>query len=380
MDDSWMPRRIVAATLLALCLCASGAAQSSADTGSRTAPALRTSSVPALRDPRITESTRLSRARALLASAKPLTISVLCDSVGNDPGEWVSQWARTLADDRVVTVRHFDWKQVTWSNSTEVFAPDHETTKGPVTVWNFGWPGGTPLRAAQHLEVGVPTRPDLAIVSFGHNLGPAAVVPHYTALDRALTARWGSVPTVTTVAHMTPVVRPGQAEGRVRLVQWLRARALPYVDERTVFDTALAEGRPVFHDAVHPNLLGYRLISDLIASALAPGRREPVTPTTYDPKRAKGSLFAYRQHRGNRTTTITAAYVFRDGYGRPLPHAWVTLQLAAPGGTSVALETDAAGRVTGSVRAPNGISGALSAIAADGFTTVSSPVRLVRAR
>lgn len=331
-------------------------------------------------DPRVADALRLSRARAILASSKPLTISVLGDSVGNDPGEWVSKWAESLASDRVVTVRHFDWQRVAWKSLGEVFAPDHETSKAQVTVWNFGWPGGTPLRAAQHLKVGVPAKPDLALVSFGHNVGPKAVVPHYEALASALSKRWGAVPTVTTLAHMTPIVRPGQAEGRVILLRWLRARGLPYVDERSVFDVALAEQRSVFHDAVHPNLLGYRLISDLVEAALSEPSADGPPPATYRPALAKATLTKLTKSTGARATTLQATYTVRNAYGRPFAHAWVLLRMSGPGGTTASLETDANGRVTGSVRIDAGAVGNLTATATDGLTTVTSRATTVRAR
>lgn len=46
--------------------------------------------------------------RAAIASDKPMTISVLGDSTGNDAGEWVDLWSQHLAEDATVTLR--TWK------------------------------------------------------------------------------------------------------------------------------------------------------------------------------------------------------------------------------------------------------------------------------
>ncbi|MDO5712633.1 MAG: SGNH/GDSL hydrolase family protein [Micrococcales bacterium] len=379
-------RRAVAAGMLSLVAAApAGMAQAAPAVQTPTADPGVQRAVAAIRpDPRIENDARLKQARTILAANRPLTITVLGDSVGNDPGEWVSKFGQGLATDRVVVVHHFDWQRVAWLRPTEVFGPEGDPAKPQLTVWNFGWPGGTPLRAAQHLKVGVPTKPDLAIVSFGHNLGPAAVVPHHDALAAALTKRWGRVPTVTTIAHMTPVVRPGQAEGRARLVQWLQARRLPYLDKRTVFDT-VTDQRTVFHDAVHPNWLGYRLIADLVDAALSPSgpagtRPAPKPAAVYSATKARATLVRYTQTRSNRTTTIKATYAFRDGFGRPMAHAWVTMGLSGPRGTKASLETDAGGRVTGIVSIANGGTGKLTATANDGFTTLSARPGVVRAR
>lgn len=382
MDDTSALRRLLAASLLTLVAGVPVATAQAAPTpAAATAPAATTAPAAskAPLDPRVVADSRLAPARAVLAANRPLTISVLGDSVGNDPGEWVSKAAEAWADDRVVVVHHFDWQKVAWLPRTEVFAPDGEPAKPQVTVWNFGWPGGTPLRAAQHLELGVPTKPDLAIVSFGHNLAPASVVPQYDALATALTKRWGKVATVTTLAHMTPVVRPGQAEGRARLARWLQARGLPYIDERRVFDTGPGERPTVFHDAIHPNWLGYRLIADLVDAALSTPS-VPAAPAAYGSAKVRALLTARTQSRSNRTTAVKVAYAFRDGFGRPMAHAWVTLSLKGTRNMTVSLETDASGRASGAVSLPNGGSGTLSATADDGFTVLTARPLAIWAR
>lgn len=187
-------------------------------------------------DASTSDSARLAPVRAVLASTRAVTVAVLGDSVGKDPGEWVSMWAGNMAINRYVFVHHFDAVRERYDTDVEVFAPTGPVRAEPIVVWNFGRPGGTPQAALDKLSVGVPVKPDVAIVSFGHNVRPEHVQGQYSALFAGLRGRFGAVPTVTTLAHMTPVPRSGQAEGRVRLLRLARSLGHGVVDERAVYD------------------------------------------------------------------------------------------------------------------------------------------------
>lgn len=333
------------------------------------ASARQVSTTAALQD-----AARLRPAQRVLASPKALTVAVLGDSVGNDPGEWVSMWAGNVATNRYVFVYHFDWQKQKYDPDVEVFVPSGDVTAEPIVVWNFGWPGGTPQRALDHLAVGVPSKPDLAIVAFGHNLAPSAVQRQYSALQVGMQARFGAVPTVTTLAHMTPVPRNGQAEGRAVLLTWLRSRNAPVIDERAVFDTAADPGQ-MFWDAVHPNVLGYRRIADLVTTQLSPNTAPP-RPQCSRPSAAASKATGGRTvvTSTGRTTRVATTLRATDMCGKPLTNAWVKLEVRKAGAAKpniISTQTDRRGFAAVEFSVPTGSVTTVTGLVTDGTTTVS---------
>lgn len=331
--------------------------------------------------PTAPDSQRLAPARAALASRDAVTVAVLGDSVGNDPGEWVSMWAGNLATDRYVFVHHFDWRAERYDPDVEVFPPSGVPRAEPIVVWNFGWPGGTPQRALEHLEVGVPERPDVAVVSFGHNLSPGAVKPQYSALLAGVHQRFGQIPLVTTLAHMTPDVRPGQAEGRVRLLRLLRSRGMGVVDEREV--PAGVPSYAAMWDAVHPNVLGYRRIADLVTASL---RTPPATTkprcTSPSPARAKAVAGRPASSPAGTGTRWTSQIRVTDACGLPLTNAWIRLTVTPTRGrpSTTSTQTDRRGTAPMKVRLGRGIGAVVTGTVTDGTTTVELPRTTLLAR
>lgn len=308
---------------------------------------------------------RLSSARIALSRKGPTTIAVVGDSVGNDPGEWVSMWAGGLATDRYAMVRHFDWARPGYRKDVEVHAPSSDlAAREPVTIWNFGWPGGTPQRALDHLVTGVPARPDLVVVSFGHNVAPGTVEPQYTALLAGIRKRFGAVPVVVTAAHMTPTARAGQAEGRARLLRWARAQRLPVVDLRGAFD-GLRDPRSAMFDAVHPNVLGYRLITEAVEAAF--GTRTPAACTRDGATVKVGPGLVNRY--GARAQAYRANVTVTDGCGRRLPHAWVSARVEGTSRSVVSTQTTAGGVAALEIVVPNRSTQTVTLSVDDGTTT-----------
>lgn len=362
------PRRSIVALGLGVALAATLVAPSTATAA--TAAPRRASVVDTSGD-----ASRLAAAKRVLTSPRALTVSVIGDSVGNDPGEWVSMWAGNLATNRYVFVHHFDWKTQTYSPDTEVHSPSATPTAEPIVVWNFGWPGGTPQRALDHLAVGIPDKPDLAIVSFGHNVSSGKVERQWSALHAGLRSRFGAVPTITTLAHMTPVPRVGQAEGRVRLLRWLRKSHLAYIDERAVLDRTSDPYRDMW-DSTHPNVLGYRLIADLVTTT-------PPAATCPNPalSRAVARYGKVTSTTLPRATKVWSTLRITDTCGAPLRHAWVQLTTTPENGRRpvvVSTQTDAAGLAPVAVTLPAGFVGTLSGVATDGTTTVQVPAKTLR--
>jgi hypothetical protein len=119
-----------------------------------------------------TKAPTLTNAELLARVDAPLTISVLGDSTGDQPTEWVALTGAWIGQtyNRTVTMATFD-------NAVKAYAPAvtlHEGAGKPVTIYNGSIPGTRSDEADPQLKQMVPGPAEMLWINYGHNHGPDA--------------------------------------------------------------------------------------------------------------------------------------------------------------------------------------------------------------
>ncbi len=126
--------------------------------------------------------------RAIVSSRDALTISVLGDSTGDEPGEWVDLWARELSKRGTVTLHFWDGATDDWKAHPTVYpGPDR-----PITVWNGSRSGASYAYPLEHLDRIQPSKPSLTVLNFGHNPAPERADKGAAELLAAADAKWSA--------------------------------------------------------------------------------------------------------------------------------------------------------------------------------------------
>lgn len=206
--------------------------------------------------------------KAALASDRNLTISILGDSTGNSTGEWVDLWGRHLAEKATVTIH-------LWDQSIENWRPNPVTYPGPartIEIWNGSMPGATADYPASRMQIMQPAKPDLMILSFGHNGAAQAIAPHLQTTVDASTALWGSkVPVAAVLQNKAGEPRTARTdENQQALRGWATESGTPIIDVRAAFDSVPDLQSVLVADGtgVHPNDAGSRIWADAVAATL----------------------------------------------------------------------------------------------------------------
>lgn len=119
-----------------------------------------------------TKAPTFTNAELLARVDAPLTISVLGDSTGDQPTEWVALTGAWIGQkyNRTVTMATYEAK-------TKAYAPAVELHKGagqPVTIYNGSIPGTRSDEADPQLKQMVPGQAEMLWINYGHNHGPDA--------------------------------------------------------------------------------------------------------------------------------------------------------------------------------------------------------------
>src|SRR5690606_12880372 len=136
----------------------------------------------------------LQAARSALAGDDPVTIAVLGDSTSNERSEWGHLWAEMLAEDRPVTISHWNEADGTSYNGPDILSEDGEGSE--VTIWSGSIAGATAASTAELLPGIVPERPDFVIYNFGHNSTVDVVADHFDELHSGIKDVYGDLPTI----------------------------------------------------------------------------------------------------------------------------------------------------------------------------------------
>ncbi len=213
----------------------------------------------------------MAKVRAVMSGPGPVVVSVLGDSTGNEVGEWVDLWARSLGATRQVVLHQWDDTNGGWLPRPRVYG-----RHGPsVTIWNGSRSGAQAGYAQARLAQLQPARPDLVLYSFGHNHSPGKIVAPMRALLSAVDSRWPGTPASAVILQNPQLGATAAVQAQVvaELAGWAARAGLPTIDVYGAFG-AHADEEGLFKDYRHPSAAGSAVWAAVVAEAITPaGRR-----------------------------------------------------------------------------------------------------------
>jgi len=204
-----------------------------------------------------TGSQSLSALPELLADpARPITITILGDSTGNEQGEWVYLVAKKIQADyqRPVTVHD-------WSIEANAYVGENTfgvaSTAAPVEIWNGSASGKDAGYTISNYQALAPAPSDLVFISHGHNhTNPQSTVTGVRELVR-LSRAGNQPPPAIGVVLQNPRV-DGSAENQAVKVDTVRQTfsdwsGVELVDVYAAFEER-GDVRPLLRpDGFHPS-------------------------------------------------------------------------------------------------------------------------------
>ncbi|MET0886709.1 MAG: SGNH/GDSL hydrolase family protein [Mycetocola sp.] len=124
-------------------------------------------------------------------SGRPFVVTVIGDSTGDQPGEWVDLAFRELAESLDRPLIQHPWDILTDSYLPEI-SFNEDAPSAPIVVWNGSASGKTGQYSLAHFDTLVPAQPDVVILNHGLNnvQKPQTVAPQLTALVAEIERYW----------------------------------------------------------------------------------------------------------------------------------------------------------------------------------------------
>ncbi|SFN59220.1 Lysophospholipase L1 [Mycetocola miduiensis] len=124
-------------------------------------------------------------------SGRPFVVTVIGDSTGDQPGEWVDLAFRELAESLDRPLIQHPWDILTGSYLPEI-SFNEDAPSAPIVVWNGSASGKTGQYSLAHFDTLVPAQPDIVIFNHGLNnvQKPKTVAPQLTALVAEIERYW----------------------------------------------------------------------------------------------------------------------------------------------------------------------------------------------
>ncbi len=210
----------------------------------------------------------LGEVQSLIAGDEPIVISVLGDSTGNGPNEWVARWAKRIGEaGSTVTVHYWDETAAAYGDAVEYGRGDRT-----VEIWNGSMPGKNATNALNILAELQPVQPNLIVYNFGHNIGPEPVDVTYGKIQAASEEEWG-----TPILRAAMLQNPAHGERETptkrsqdRVSSWASRNDVPLVNVRDAFTANSEWVADYMIDEVHPNDNGSQVWADAVIKTLGP--------------------------------------------------------------------------------------------------------------
>lgn len=229
--------------------------------------------VKATKAPTAAKARTIAGAMALLKDkSRPWVFSVVGDSTGNAPDEWVYTVVKQLSEDydRPAVVHNWSVEENKYASQTAVGVGSGE----PIIVWNGSASGMNGSYSMKHRLVMVPQAPDLMIVSHGHNVANA----DQNGREVSALVQWASVAWETPPALAVTLQNPRVDENAQRqadVVAGLRtlykAANVSLIDVYTAFEKAGTDSLVNPEDGYHPNLEGEKVWAATVLQTLTRG-------------------------------------------------------------------------------------------------------------
>lgn len=229
-----------------------------------TSPAAATGATsPATASPSATSSTRVGGIGSVLKTTQPVTIVVLGDDTGDEPGEWVSVMADLIATTRTVSIR-----QVGTSDPPQYGPPRTLGSAGSTaTIWNASRRGGSAASAAAWLGQLVPATPTVVLLSYGRNDRAESVAAELQATATLLRKAFPT--SAIGIVLQPPTAGDTTVSTRLAIATWARANQLPTIDVAAAFARDGDPQRLVSSvDPISVNAAGGRLWAQTVVAAL----------------------------------------------------------------------------------------------------------------
>lgn len=211
-----------------------------------------------------TGSPEFAEARELVTGTSDLIVSVLGDSTGNGPGEWVDLWSEHLGASGAVSLYFWGDNDAYPASSSKLYGSGSRK----VTVWDGSKAGSTGAYPLERMASIQPAKPDLILYNYGHNRSANGVVSDIKALQRKAEDRWGKqIPFVVMLQNPARGERAQYSAASVQeLRAWARLAGIPAVDIEAAFNKAGADA--LLADNVHPNSEGSKLWAETLVQAI----------------------------------------------------------------------------------------------------------------
>ena len=199
-------------------------------------------------------------------------MTVIGDSTGNEPDEWVFPVVTEIAarHDRPVTVHRWDIRTNKYVDDVIVGSG----TNAPIIVWNGSASGKDGLYSASQFGTLAPERPDLAIINHGHNMPTAdAATQQIKVLEELLVGAWDDAPAIA-VTIQNPRTDAGKAKMEALSKgikdKWEDSR-VQILDVQSAFEASGNLPELLTDDGYHPSDAGHLLWANTVLNALNAG-------------------------------------------------------------------------------------------------------------
>ena len=211
-------------------------------------------------------------ARDQLSDAgRPFVVTVIGDSTGNEPGEWVDRVFRELSEELDRPLIQHPWDILTNEYLPEIRS-NEDGASAPIIVWNGSASGKTGAYSLAHFATLVPAQPDLVI--FNHGLNnvpkPATVAPQLTALVSEVERYWPQSVGFAAILENPRFDQWASAHTEVidNVTSWLAEnQAIRPIDVHSAYLEA-ADDTLLLPDLLHPSPAGSALTAATVLDAL----------------------------------------------------------------------------------------------------------------